>query len=212
MPILRVDTHEPDELVASLRERMKTIGVEVEVGVLATSDMHIGNVWAGERKTPEDFCGSIKDSRIWAQATEMRQNFAQCFILIDGTFDDVVYAGLTPNAMYAAIASLNIKYGVPTLFVGGHFTQAVEWLVRKALDDRPTDYTPIRKSASTGDMQLHFVSSLPGIGTSKAKEILRVYKTPMRAFAEVDSWPQKVDGIGKVTAERVSKVLGGEAQ
>ncbi len=67
-----------------------------------------------------------------------------------------------------------------------------------------------RKKINTmSDEQEFFLSGLPKINTSRARQILMTFKTPLNALNHVDEW-REINGIGPKIVESVMQVLNSE--
>ena len=205
-----IDIHEQQKHIDSLREALPKYNFEVEVKKLDVADYHIGNVMGVEHKAPDDFVGSVKDGRVFQQATELSQNFTKSLILVDGPIESVLYNRYirSPNEMWGAIGSLWMHYHTPVMFCGkDNLVSALIWLALKASDGKVGEYNPIRRGATVKERQLHLISSLPGIGPGRARKILDVYKSPMNALTNLERWEHDVDGIGPTIKSKVTAVV-----
>ncbi|MEM3479208.1 MAG: hypothetical protein QXV74_04110, partial [Candidatus Bathyarchaeia archaeon] len=66
---------------------------------------------------------------------------------------------------------------------------------------------PVKKTETLAEAQIYFLSSLPNIGREKAVDLLKIYKTPFNALANVERWPKDVYGFGPKTTKRIKEVL-----
>ena len=57
------------------------------------------------------------------------------------------------------------------------------------------------------DRQLYVVSSLPTIGDELASRMLNQFKTVRKIFQSQKKELQKVEGIGKIKAKRITQIL-----
>ena len=57
------------------------------------------------------------------------------------------------------------------------------------------------------DQQIYVVSSLPGIGDELARRLLSNFKTIRKVFQADVNDLNKVEGVGRAKAERMSKLL-----
>lgn len=212
MPKLCVDIRETRERIELAKYAFQDEpDWEVEVGMFDVADFFVGNILGIEYKEPPDFVGSIKSGRVFQQVQELKENFAQPTLMIGGSLGDLlspqVRRGMNAASVLAAACSIHAKHEVPVFFADQYFGQSLKSLCKKAVDKQPTAYTPVRKSANSKDLQLHLVSSLPGVGMERAQTILDRYGTPLRAFKNIHNWSE-LHGIGSKTTDKVLEVLG----
>lgn len=98
-----------------LNEWLINLGVECVIQRLKVGD-YITDKVCIERKTIDDFCGSILDGRIEHQVEEMKKNFKYNFVLISGRVSDRT-SKIDEHCVLGKITSLIVKHGVNVICV-----------------------------------------------------------------------------------------------
>lgn len=193
LPIIEVDYREQNSLVPTY---LKTIGFQLEIKELKVADYIVKGI-AIERKTVEDFLGSMLNGRLVKQLEELQQ-YEQKLLFIEGIKEQELYTedskGINPNAIRGFLLSIVIKYNVPIIFTKHPRDTAkfIETLAKKKQREAPLN---VRKKAFNQKEQLQYiVESFPGIGPKTAKKILTEFKT-LRNFINSDK-------------KQIEKVLG----
>ncbi len=210
MPELRliVDNRERNlEIIDSLAQE----NVKLSFAQLPVGDYIVSDRMCVERKTVRDFESSIIDSRIFDQASRLKDAFKNPIILIEG---DLGECTLGRNAVLGAILSLYTDYGVLVAYSGSPSDTSYmlsKFAEREQLQKKREPRLAGSKKAYTQyQWQLMILGSLPGIGPSLARNLINSFKTIRNLCnAEVKEL-MEVDKIGKKKAEAVFKVLNSE--
>ncbi|MGZ4857170.1 MAG: DEAD/DEAH box helicase, partial [Methanobacteriaceae archaeon] len=109
-PLIYADSREASSGV--LRE-LSHLGAEIKILNLSVADYQVSNEVAIERKSSNDFVGSIMDKRLHKQAKELVQSFQKPVIILEG--EDLYSSSLNPNAVRGALASLAVDFGIPII-------------------------------------------------------------------------------------------------
>ena len=85
---------------------------------LAVADYLLSKRVAVERKTTKDFLRSIMDRRLFLQLNDLKKNFSNPLLVIEGDPDDLFNSGINmhPNAIRGALASIAVDYGTPIVW------------------------------------------------------------------------------------------------
>lgn len=203
-----IDTREPDEIAEYIKEEAEGTGIEIKEEHLDTGDFLAGD-YIIERKRYGDFIGRMTQSErdIWQQVLAMESAADDLgytpVLLFEGEWAEALrWSDMTPKEVTKAIASV-MKLGVFTTHVVG--PRACAQLMVKLADDSTHDIGSIRDSPSVPPEMIaqHIVEGAPGVGPSRAKDLLRQFGTPIDVFsASVDELTE-VSGIGDATAEKI---------
>ncbi len=109
--IVTVDDREPDTVVCMLMAE----GVSVVRRRLRCGDYVMGDVVV-ERKTIDDFCGSIVDGRLKRQVLRMRREFKEVFVLVSGRVGDR-HSEIHEHSVLGMMVSLVMMKGVRVVMV-----------------------------------------------------------------------------------------------
>ncbi len=202
-PVL-VDHRERASLVP---DALAAEGLDVRLVDLPVGDYVLGPGLAVERKGPNDLGASIRDGRIFDQATRLQSAFAQAVLLIEGE-----PTGIAQAAWRGAVCRL-IEDGVTVL----HSLDAEDsaaWIVRLAKRARragPSVQTDgARRSPRHPSAQAELMlATVPGISLAMARSLLAVHGS---IAAITDAAPDGLlghPGIGSVRAGRLATALSG---
>lgn len=205
-PRIAADHREPDEILAALRE----LDVEVDCRVLAPADFVVGDL-AIERKSVGDFHASLIDKRLFEQVARIKETYARCALLLEGDLEFFAERK-HPRAIWGAMASLAIDWGIPVLPVPDKTSSAqmLATLARRAVKERGHAAPEVRfrpRMLSEGARQKHAVQGLPGIGDVVSESLLDHFGSVRRVFAANEKDLQKVAGVGKGRAAEIARFL-----
>src|SRR5207249_6600404 len=106
---LVVDSNEPEDIP----ERLRELGVEIEVRKIAPGDYVLGPVRI-ERKTLYDFSNSMVRKRLFEQVQRLRDAYPQPLVILEGDLAEIsTYK--SPQAILGALLVLETTERVPVL-------------------------------------------------------------------------------------------------
>jgi len=208
-PFIYVDSREVNSRV--LRE-LRRIGVDFELRTLSVGDYQVSDDTVIERKTTQDFLGSIMDKRLYRQAREMVENFKRPVMIIEG--DDLYSGFMNPDAVRGALASVAVDFGIPIIPTRSPADTAAmirRIALREQREGKPdmrirTDKKPL----TLQEKQLFIVESLPYIGSKYARRLLESFGSVEAVMNASEKELMEVEGIGKRIASEMRKVIEAE--
>lgn len=188
-------------------------GCELEFAQLPVGDYIIGEVLV-ERKSAADLDGSIKDRRLFEQIDRACEAYSRVLLLIEAGPGSLPEAG----RVGALVKLVRAHASVSVVTVDSH-KQLALWLVRlerQALAaDQPQrersvlDPTMRKQRLSDDDVRHLMLARLPGVGAKAARALLEAHGS-IGAIAALNVRElRRVEGIGKVRAQRIHDVLHG---
>lgn len=175
-----------------------------------------------EYKNIMDFISSIIDKRVFRQCFEMKKNSYKSYLIIHGDFSNVkslIYTfkkksgvNFNYNQFIGALARLYSQYNV--ILVTGDF-EDVLYLMKK-IAEKCFDSKSMRSTnefKKTDNPALNYLTCIPGIGYKTAESIVNecgINSLIDLTYAIEYRDLTKIDGIGKVTAEKIRKNIIGE--
>jgi len=203
-----VDSREQRSRIPSLLERMK---VPFEVVELKVGDYIIGDV-AVERKTIQDYIGSLSSGHLSQQLYELSFNFGLSYLLIEGLISEALMYRKMKRAPYiSSLVGCSLKRA-PDGKQGQIVTVNVEnpWdsaLFLRFLHDKLAKGEPrlprMKKVKWNPDEQLVYIlSSFPNVGEKRAKLILKRFKT-LKGFTNASA-------LDLASVSKVGRKLAGE--
>jgi len=196
------------EKKTSIIDTIEEMGAKVKLISLKVGDYIVSDRVCVERKFSEDFINSIIDGRLFKQAEELKDNFEKPILIIEGNY---FRETMNQNAIKAAIASIILDYEIPIIMTRDEEETArtIFWLAKREQREtkRPVGIKGKKKPKNLKDLQENILSSFPGVSVVLSKRILKQFKT-IRDFANAEESDLiKIDGIGKILAKRLCKVL-----
>jgi ERCC4-type nuclease len=176
---------------------------------------------------PGDFLSSLNDGRLVRELALMKR-FGEVggFALLviegwpewDGNGDLVSrYSKYTRGRFESFLASIQLLYGVGYFITEDHkhtrdlILSLYKWTQKeehRSLQIRPTSVSEW-KTASHTEQQIHFLQGLPACGPVRAKAVVDHFGHVPVAFTTTAEELQAVPGVGKGTAARWHRFLGG---
>lgn len=190
------------ELVSKLGARMKTM--QLPVGDFLVSERTVV-----ERKTGTDFLQSIIDGRLFNQAEAMIDNFEKGFIIVEGEVYGVRY--FHENAIRGAFISLFLDYGIPVIQTR-NMDETASYIYQLAKKEQIGEKRNVRlrgeKRKMSLSMQQRFITeSLPGVGPTLAKELLKHFGTVENIFKANERELREVKKIGRKKAKEIRRLV-----
>jgi DNA excision repair protein ERCC-4 len=200
------------EAASGLSDLLKDSGALVEIEKLSYGDYIINDMITIERKTAKDFLVSIIDGRLFSQLSNLKKFCNHPILLIEGNpyktshnFDRMAIKG-------ALISSKTIWY-VPVIFSRTKEDSRDILLMISRQVSVCIDVVPLRggyRPKRLKSKQLYILQGLPKIGPKLAKRLLRHFKSVSKVMNASVRALTEVDGIGKISAERIREVLDAE--
>ena len=179
--------------------------------VIQSKDLNNKLVTVGiEKKTQSDFLNSIIDKRILQQLINLKENFDIPLLLIEGSENIYEIRNFHPNSIRGMLASIAIDYQIPIIFTKNiRDTASLIGIIAKRLE-RPIKNISLiskRKPLTLREQQEFIVSSLPGVGPTIAKSLLKKFGSIHDIINAKKEDLMDVDKIGKKKAEDIKTLL-----
>lgn len=190
------------------------IGVKLKLDKLNVGDYLCSSRVAVEFKKVPDFVDSIIDGRLLEQLKELKKNFERPVLIIEGEEDIFSMRNIHPNAIRGMLATIAISYGIPIIRTK-NFKETASLLAvickREQTDEQKEFSMHAEKKITTlKDMQEYIVSSLPGVGPTLSKPLLKHFKTVKKIFSASEEDLRKVELIGEKKASQIREVIDTE--
>lgn len=194
-----------------LIKHLKDSGIKIKLKPLITADFIISSRVGIERKTPKDFVDSIIDKRLLHQLKELKENFERPLIILEGEEDIYSQRKIHPNAIRGMLATIAVSYNIPILQTKNH-QESVELIKAIALREQKKEIKDIgvrtdKKPMTTKEQQEFIIESLPGVGPSLAKALLKEFKTVKKIINTKPKRLTKINQLGEKKAEEIIKTL-----
>lgn len=202
-----VDSREPDVIAVLLMQ----LGLEVERKPVTPGDYILSSDCAVERKTTQDFFNSLYSGRLFEQVERLKASYTKPLMIIEGDVKEELANRLNPRAFWGSLLKLQIDYNLPTVNTYDAL-QTADLLatLAKRLQSRSAEPIKLRhkpKVLSERERQIYAVCGLPGIGEGLAVRLLSYFGSVRRVFCASRAELMRVEGVGEVKAERITKLL-----
>lgn len=200
-----IDNRESPLIKKILKEK-----VDIELAQLQVGDYILSDRVCAERKTIEDFLQSIIDRRLLSQAVEMKRNFENPIIILEGYKDLYVQRDIHPNAIRGALAALAIDFSIPVIpSQDEEDTAGILYTIAKREQEGEKRVVSLRgekKPMTLSEKQRYVLESLPNISTVLARRLLEKFDSVRNVVNASEKELTTVEGIGEKKAEEISKV------
>jgi ERCC4-type nuclease len=209
------DVYVDDRETSRVIQKGKEIIPGLKVAHLPIGDVVSGNL-AIERKAIGDFVGSVYDGRVFRQAVNMKLNFANSYIIIEGRFNDLHrhpnFNKFSLEHYTGSVASLTQNYGVPCITVENlnQFWRMVRKFIEKNDPDKVIEQNNIVQPKGDG-VDMSHVMVVPGLGKKTAELILEEFTVYDLYHVNIDDLT-KIRGIGQKTAENIKRCFPKESK
>lgn len=198
------DYREDTDMVMYLKE----CDADVDVRPLQVGDFLTSAETVVERKTRTDFENSIIDGRIFKQLENMKLNYKNVIVVVEGARGE---ERIRKEALLGAYASMITDYNASLFFTQNKFRTA-ELIFAIAKHEQFAEKKPIRlfakrKSSMLSEQQLVLVESLPMIGRKKAEALLKHFGSIKNLSKASAKQLSEVEGIGEKRAKIIFEIF-----
>ncbi|GAB4315376.1 MAG: DEAD/DEAH box helicase [Promethearchaeota archaeon] len=206
-PTVVADSRETSSPVV---RKLDLLGATLELRTLPVADYVVGPDVGVERKSAADFAASVKDGRLFDELSSLRKAFRSPVLLLEG--DPLSVPGLSPAAALGALAAVTVRFHVPTLRTRDpEETAAYLYALAKHCQKKEKKDVPIRLGHKVRDLDSvleEMLVRVPGINVTRAKRLLRRFRSLPDLFAAEEDEIKEVAGVGSKLAKYLRKVAG----
>ncbi len=211
-----VGKKEQIKIVADYREKnsqpLKILadrGFTIELSKLEVGDYLLSSDVVVEYKTVQDFVDSIIDGRLLGQAKNLKQ-YPRPLIIVQGMEDIYGVRKISHKAIQGMIAAITVSYGIPLLQTKNS-KETADILEVISERENASGITPFTahsaKPLTKKEQQEYIVASLPGIGGTLNKPLLKEFKTIKRIINADEEELKKVELIGPKKAKTLKELF-----
>lgn len=185
------------------------LGCEVEFRQLDVGDYVLSDRIVVERKSCRDFVDSLLDGRLFDQLRAL-QVYPRPVLVLEG--DSLSgHRNVSPDAIYGALASVTIDYGIPVL-QSHDPAETARLLVAIAKreqqrGDRKLAVRAAKPPMNDAERRRYLVCGLPGISDTLATRLLDHFGTVEAVMTADAATLAAVPGIGVAKAREVRRIL-----
>lgn len=208
-----IDDREPDTLEGEFRKMGNMI---IHRQRLTVGDYLFDGDLLVERKTVPDFCCSVKDGRLFRQASDLVRNPVPACVILEGKNREFRETGFSPQAIQGILLSISLVFKLPVLRTkhpketAKVMLQGFKQLTKDDLEEQRFYPSPSRfknKNNPVLAQKIHILEGFPGIGTDKAERLLRKFGSLHAVFTADHRELLQVSGFGKKTVDNLIKIL-----
>ena len=181
--------------------------VKLNVARLNIGDYRVEDGLIFERKSLRDFAASIKDGRLFRQASRLVSIKDRGVILLEGTSTQLDESRMSRESIQGALISLSLIYGIP-LLRAVDAAESADLILSAAtqLENHSKNRAKRTAGFSHGKKkrQLYILQGLPGIGVTRAESLLNHFGNVENVFKASTQELQQTEGIGVQTAEMIN--------
>lgn len=132
-------------------------------------------------------------------------------IIIEGEEDLYSVRKVHPNAINGMLASIVIDFGIPIVYTKNFLetTSLLSAITKREQDFEKKDIgvRTERKPLTTKEQQEFIVESLPNVGPSLAKSLLKEFKSVKNVINAQHQDLQKVENLGPKKADEIKRIV-----
>jgi DNA excision repair protein ERCC-4 len=186
-------------------------GVELQFTQLAVGDYLVDGRSVFERKTLADFAASIADGRLFVQAQKLAGLPQPAAIILEGRTSDVATIQMRRESMQGAMVSLGLIFHLPVLRAldAAETARLMLYAGRQLRRHESSEggYRHLRRPKRKRRIQLQLLQGLPGIGPTRAKQLLETFGSVEAAMTASLEELEALEGVGPKTAAAIREVL-----
>jgi len=200
---LVVDSNEPEDIP----ERLRELGVDVEVRKIAPGDYVLGPIGV-ERKALYDFFNSLVRKRLFEQVRRLREAYPQPLVILEGDLAEIS-TFKHPQSILGALLALEVGERVPVLTTADKDQTALLLsILWKRQEKGAADYGLRHKpKAMTIEQRQRFlVEGLPNVGETLARNLLERFGSVRGVFNASEDELKRVSKIGDIKAAEIVRL------
>ena len=197
------------ESTSGLIQLLTNRGAEVVIEELDCADYVLADGVAVERKTAEDFAGSIIDRRLFVQIALLKDTYEKVFIVVEGDPFDT-QSSISQEAVIGALSYISVIERIPVISTrdAPHTAEMLVTMQRHAVQGLGYEVAFRASKPKSRDVQAQFlIEGLPGIGPTAAKRLLKHFGSARAIFSATPEQLKKVPGVGPKTIQTIKEVL-----
>jgi ERCC4-type nuclease len=190
-----------------MQETLSKKGIPFRVEALPAGDFIAGDAVV-ERKNIVDLMSSVVSGRLWEQLKNLKQvEGAKPLLVVEGTVTELrKFTQFDVNAYLGVVASVVLDWQIPVIQTESPAETAklLELITKR---EKKTPQIRFKKpSENLDEIAEYIIAGFPGIGTVKAKWILKNFRS-IRNFVENAKYLHLVPGFSEKTRDEILRIL-----
>ena len=192
---------------SSFEKELSSLGAKIEWKQLELGDFLCSDKTVVERKTRSDFEASIIDRRLFNQLKQLKENYPNVIVIVEG---EESAERVNRNALLGAYASIITDFGAGVFFTRN--TKATSELVfaiakHEQLGNKDISMFAKRKTFTISQTQESIVEMFPMVGPKMAKKLLEYFGNLENIINASEDELLKIDGMGEKKAKVIRNVI-----
>jgi len=195
---------------SGILKALSKFGCEIQLKQLDVADFQLSDRVGVERKCVDDFLQSIVDGRLMDQVTSLCSLFERPLLIVEGSG---LYnkRNLHPNAIRGMISTIAIDFQLP-IVTSEDVSDTAAYIHQIAKREQIDEKREIRLRSGArprllAETQQYIVESLPNVGPSLAKRLLKEFGGVSGVFTAGEEELMAVEKIGKKKASEIRSVI-----
>ena len=190
-----------------MQETLSKKGIQHRVETLPAGDFIAGDTVV-ERKNIVDLMSSVVSGRLWEQLKNLKQvEGAKPLLVVEGTLAELrKFTLFDVNAYLGVVASVTLDWQIPVIQTESPAETAklLELIAKR--EQKPPQIRFKKPHESLDEIAEYIVAGFPGIGTVKAKWILKNFRS-IKNFVENAKYLHLVEGFSEKTRDEILKII-----
>jgi len=188
-------------------------GINIEPKQLDVGDYILSTRIGVERKTVDDYLGSLIDGKLFKQVKKLKENYSRPMLIIEGE-GLLTRRNINHKAIFGSLASISVNYGL-TVFRTKNELETSDLMSVIATreqreDNKKASIRDGKTAMSDRERQQFIVEGFPNVSKVLAKRLLDYFGSIRDIVNASEEELTKVDGIGKNIAKGIVEVLNKE--
>ncbi len=204
-PKILVDSR---ETASSVTRELSEMNALISLEKLPIGDYILSERCGIERKSVQDFADSLKDGRLFKELQKLRTQFTKPILVLEGNLNSIL--SIKRAALLGTLSSILLNMNILLLQTSSpeETAEMIYALAKKEQQAKDKKNFSIRfkKIPEKIPEQLEFiVSGIPGINSSRAKDLLKEFNSLRALFSAEIEELEKTPNIGPVLAKTILK-------
>jgi Fanconi anemia group M protein len=191
----------------SFEGELAALGARVEWRQLELGDFLCSDKTVIERKTRADFEASIIDRRLFNQLKQLKENYPNVIVLVEG---EESLERVNRNALLGAYAAIITDFGAGVFFTrNGKATTELIFAIAKHEQSGSKEISLFakRKTFTISQTQEAVVEMLPLVGPKMAKKLLAHFGNIENIATASEEELMKIEGLGEKKAKLIRRTI-----
>jgi len=200
------------EKSSGLIDLLKSEEVEIRIRKISFGDYVINDSITIERKTARDFLISIIDGRLFNQISKLKRYCINPILLVEGN-PFKTDLNMDHMAIRGALISAQAIWYIPVIFSRTKKESKDIMVMIGKQEEDCMDVVPLRggyRPKRLKSKQLLILQGLPKVGPTMAKRLLKHFRSVSNVINATVQDLMKIEGVGKVSAEKIREVIDAE--